>query len=319
MQHFLLNQQIAESVLQHYAFFQGEVESFKVIPVRLQNQNAKVRVAGVDYVLKCYESARLPKNIALSHELQHKLCAAGFPVAKLELLKNGESLWGEGDYAYSVHQWVNGQHYEFLTPDSAVPELLVDEVATCLAHLHALVVQELPYSGVVTSSRMVQDELGQSTLAKSRHLWRLRLRWSKSALERRALVAWPVMAKLADRIVYDNEDFGEILLAHNDINWQNVVFDASGKLKALIDFDNIRYVPRALEVGYAALVLVGADEAKLSRFVATYTEQSGQKVDINAVRLAMRIRCLRSFGWAFQAILNRRIGDEKVLLTWVTY
>ena len=85
MQHFLLNQQIAESVLQHYAFFQGEVESFKVIPVRLQNQNAKVRVAGVDYVLKCYESARLPKNIALSHELQHKLYAAGFPVAKLEL------------------------------------------------------------------------------------------------------------------------------------------------------------------------------------------------------------------------------------------
>jgi Ser/Thr protein kinase RdoA (MazF antagonist) len=285
----------------------------------LQNQNAKVSVDGVDYVIKRYDQDRMPALIQLSHSLQLRLFKAGFPVARLECLDDGNSLFYDGQYAYSVHRWVSGHHFEFPNADGDVPAPLLEEVARVLGLLHSVTIKECPYAGETTASEMMAQELLSSRPERKKNWFKLVLRLKRTKLEREVLAAWGPIRQLARRLAITHENFGEMLLVHNDINWQNIIFDESDKLLALIDFDNIRYAPRALEIGYAALVLVGAHDERLKQFVRVYSEVAGVSVDLDAVKLAMRIRCLRSYNWVFQTVLNHRIGDQNALLIWVRY
>lgn len=326
-----IDSSILKKVLSHYDFFDGKLDHFAPIPQRLVNQNAKFSAGGVDYVVKRYDKAGLPSCLELSHKVQIHLQGLQFPVAKLEVCRDGNSLVEEGGGVFSIQRWVDGQHLEYLEPDAATPDNLIEEIARRLGQYHSIVQHEF---SAPSDLRQQTGQLIQETRTSIRSLTKfkinrlspylkLKMRWKKTAFERDLLQLYPLALSLVDSLPdpdnFDVQGFGDVVIAHNDINWQNFIFDSNGKLVALIDFDNMQYAYREIEVGFAALVVVGANPEKLNSFVSIYAECAECPLDLQAVHLAMKIRCIRSFRWALQSYVNDRIEDVELLEGWIRH
>ena len=100
-------------------------------------------------------------------------------------------------------------------------------------------------------------------------------------------------------------DGSDIVLAHNDLNWENLVLGDDLEVLAVLDFDNACLLPRALDLGAAAVVLVGSDERRLDDFLQAYADAAGREVDCAAVldRDAVEVS-------AFDALVDRLLRER---------
>lgn len=319
-------------IVEHYPFFQGQLDELSIIPQRLVNQNARFRIGSRQWVIKRYDANALPANLALSHQLQLKLASANFPIAPLEVTKTGDSLIKSGSHAYSVHQWVQGIHHNPIETGCKISSKQIEQIAVMLGRFHALVTQQCEHHLEPDFSRARQ--LFASPLASANALFitnRLGIspyslmKWKpkKSSLDRWILATLPKFKHLSKQLANiapdDFPSLQDIILTHNDINWLNLIFDEQDQLLAIIDFDNLQLAPRQAEIGFAALVVTGSDRTRLMAFLEHYQAASGLTTDLAAIRLCMLVRCARSFLWSIQAYRGNMIEDIKMLEAWMRY
>lgn len=319
-------------VLQHFDFFGGQLDELSIVPRRLTNQNARFRIEDREWVIKRYNANNPPKNLLLSHELQKCMIQHGLPVARLELTRSGESFVTLHQYIYTIHQWIRGVHHNPIESGHAISAKLVNEIAVNLGRFHSLVSTHCEHrvepelesakSLLRTLRDNANDMHARSRLGVRRDtLWK----WKpfKSRLDCWILESLPKFQTMAERLstlsLESMPSLQDVILAHNDINWLNLIFDQDENLIAIIDFDNIQFAPRQFEIGSAALVVSGGNGDFLNLFLKTYQEASGLSVDPDAVRISMLIRCARSYLWSVQAYRNNAIHDVSMLEAWMRF
>ncbi|MCP5018250.1 MAG: phosphotransferase [Ketobacter sp.] len=321
-----------QDVLQHFEFYQGTLDELSVVPQRLTNQNARFRIGDKQWVIKRYDADNAPKNLALSHELQKHLASEGFPAAKLELTKNGESLVRRGQHLYSVHQWIRGRHHNHIETGETISEKLICEVAANLGRFHCIASKHYESrieSDLANAKALLQSPLENANAICAKNRLGIRgdslLKWKlfKSPMDRWLLTTFPKFQRLAEQLaripLAQGSALQEVVLTHNDINWLNLIFDDHESLIAIIDFDNIQFAPRQAEIGSAALVVAGGNTSHRSLFLEHYERSSGLSVDPEAVRISMLVRSARSFLWSMQAYRSKAVNDIDMLSTWMHF
>ena len=267
----------------------------------------RVRADRRDWVLKRHTSAPAIARLTVSHPLELRLREAGFPSAPLGRTDTGQTLVREGPAKYSLHGWVDGHQVSIAGRDELIARHpnVVGELASMIGTLHQL--SRTPgddaggQSAVDTDRLLKAPHLGVRALRRSPAFWRwraLRLKRGMSDFDRWVIDVLPEVVAhadlLASRSVAHRLDRSDTGLIHNDINWENLVFDERFRVRALLDFDNATRAPWALEVGSAAVVLVGAEPDRVEEFVSTYESASQIRVDRDVVRLAMEMKCVQS-------------------------
>lgn len=271
-----------------------------------RHRGFRVRAEGREWAVKRHSSGATVERLASTHALELRLADNGFPVAPLRRTRDGETLVREGSAWYSLHGWAEGQQVSIADRDVTIGDHpdLVGDLARLIAALHQASGPGTDGGDVVNPDRLLELPRGMlhEIRRPRRHLlsrWQaLRLKPSKSEFDRWILHVLPELAERADRLSRQSITPGvggsDILLIHNDVNWENLIFDERFRVRALLDFDNAVPAPRALEVGACAVVLVGSDPVRVEMFVSAYEAASGVPLDRELVGLAMELKCVRS-------------------------
>lgn len=294
-------------VLAHFGISLGSWEVLgPLVAGTGRHRGFRVRAEGREWAVKSHTSAATVEGLAATHALELRLTDNGFPVAPLRRTQYGETLVREGSTWYSLHGWVEGQQISIADRDATIGDHpdLVGDLARLIAALHQT-------SGTLAGDTDAVDpdlllELPRDLLREIRRprrrllsRWQaLRLKPGKTEFDRWILHVVPELAERAARLSRQSVTPGvggsDIVLIHNDVNWENLIFDERFRVRALLDFDNAVPAPRALEVGACAVVLVGADPARVESFVSAYEAAFGAPLDRELVRLAMELKCVRS-------------------------
>lgn len=319
--------------LLEYGYDDSTIENIEPIAQRIKNVNFRVSAGGSEMVVKRYAAAGAQERLRGSHEYERFLAARGFPTAALLQTRSGETFTWSGGGWYTVHAWVEGQQIGTSTRDPAVAEHpdLLDGLASAVGTMLKLSRGfEPPHGAIRTVGARIMSQplaLAHSIRTRRRPLLTkanaLRLKPRKSEFDRWILRTLPeVFAQadwLASRDVAPWVDAEEAIMVHNDINWENLIFDPDLRLKAVLDFDNAAVVPAALEIGAAAVTLAGPDLSTTGRFVSRVVAAAEIDTDLELVRLGMYLKCVRSILWSIDAYLSDRIGDDVALSAWCSH
>ena len=277
----------------------------------------RVRTADGEWVLKGHPSGPAVARLEAAHRLERRLADDGFPVAPLCLSDSGTTLVEDDGVHYALHGWVEGRQEGIVGRDQRVAghPHLVGELAATVGRLHAVSGQQGGGPGDDPDRLLRAPQLSARAIrGPGRRLvsrWHaLRLRRRPSQFDRWIIRVLPELAEHADRLA--GRSVGDTAggLIHNDLNWENIVFDERLRVRALLDFDTATPAPWVMEVGAAAVVLVGTEPERVAEFVAAYEEVAGLAVDRDDVRLAMETKCLRSILTSVLGHLDDRAGTS---------
>ena len=313
--------------LEGLGFGAAEVERMERLPQGVKNINYRVRAGGRDWVLKCHVASDAAERLVATHRLESRLDEAGLPVARLHRTRAGDSFVTTDAGVFTLHGWVEGRQVSIAELDAVHSDrpTLARELGRLLGDLHRVGLDALePPTESVAVDRLLSGP--RRTRASIRHgpprrfRKTARLRRSGHAFDHWVLTNLPDLFRDAGRLASPRAvavfDTADVVLAHNDVNWENVVLGQDLGVVGLLDFDNAAPLPRALDVGAAAAVLVGADEGRLDRFLAAYELASGASLDRAAVHLAMRWKCVRSILWSVDAYVSGRVADTEMVAVW---
>lgn len=319
----------AARVLARFGFAGDDVERLERLPQGVKNLNYRVRAGGQDWVLKCHQAAGAAQRLAFSHAFEERVADAGVPVARLRRPTAGGTFVETEAGVFTLHGWVEGRQISIEERDTAHarhPDL-AGSLGGLVGDLHRAG-RDVPGEdggrvagqALLAAPRRTVASIRHGRPRRFRKTARLRWRRQRSDLDSWILASLPELfreaALLSSPHVVGMVDEQDHVLAHNDLNWENLVLDQSGAVLALLDFDNAAALPRALDVGAAAAVLVGADEVRLDGFLAAYSRAYGSDVDRDVVHLGMRWKCVRSMLWSVDAYLSDRVADPEMLLVW---
>lgn len=324
-----------QDVLSHYDFYQGTIDELITIPQRLTNLNARFRIADRQWVIKRYTDSNTQERLALSHQVQRLLDACHFPVARLEQTREGATLVQRGEDFYSVHTWVSGVHIDGVAlylKGSAPDVAIIEEIAHSLGNYHRYMREHFAgaaqHAADGTLEKIIRQPAGLALRIRQkrqreplRELWR-KCKPNKNDFERWLKNAAPLLAQADALALIKPQHFqapDDLIVAHNDLNWENLIFDERQRLKAVIDFDNVVVTHRMFEVGAACVVFAGSDTALRQRFLDAYCTSAGMDLDMNALEVGMKIKCLKSVLWSVWAYLNGNIVDHAMLADWCTF
>lgn len=327
---------LLHTILANYAFYPGKLDAFEEIPQRLTNLNARFRIGDRQWVIKRYTERNAPQRLALSHEVQRYLAEQHFPVAALEITRNGTTLVQHGDDYYSVHAWVSGRHVNGLRlhqQKQAPEDAIVQEIARTLGHYHRLMtgrfLPEEDAARTEAASKALRQPaaIAERIRQKKRQqpLWNLKqkFRFNKSPLEQWLQSSLEGFLQQAEQLAVNRQiepaAMDDLIVAHNDINWENLIFDDAGTLRAIIDFDNVAILPRQFEVGAACIVVAGPRRAQRQLFLEAYEQASGLTVTPAALQAGMQIKCLRSLLWSAWSNMHGNVADNELLADWCYY
>lgn len=308
--------------------FNAEAADIERLAQRIKNMNFRIRVGQQDWILKCHRVGAA-KSLGFSQQFEVLLAAAGFPVARLRTSRDGQTLVQHREMLFTLHDWVPGQQITIDQRDSALEQhpSLTSELGDALGKLHRL--GEPLLTSALTSAdaywllagpRRTVTSIRRGRPPQIFKGARLRVRPRKSEFDQWILDSLPRLyrtaSQLADRAVAAQLAPNDIIVAHNDLNWENLIFDPTFRLAALLDFDNTTTLPRALDVGAAAAVLIGSATGRIDQFLASYTSASGCHVDRDLVLLGMRWKCVRSMLWSIDSYLSGRVADSRLVENW---
>lgn len=327
----MIDESTARWVLNEFGLSESLFEWMRPLSRGTKGASARVRANGSDWVLKSHTPTQANSRIVVAHHLELLLAEAAFPVAPLQRTTTGCTLVGDDSAQYSLHGWVHGQHATISARDRVIARRpgFVREIATALATMHKVALSLEPSTPTFPIAT-VEDRLEGPArtlrkLQKPRALglspWhRLHLKPRKTAFDRWIIVSFPRIAQEADAVAQSSLDRtfqgSQIIIVHNDINWENLVFDEQFRLRALLDFDNVTWAPREVEVGAAAVVLAGAEPRRVDEFVTAYQEAAGVSIDQEALALGMRLKCTQSLTHSIARYLTDRTVDTVLLEPW---
>lgn len=317
-------------VMGHFGYDAAAIEVITPIAQRLRNENYRVRAGGTDWVVKRYRPEQVTPRLARAHLLESRLLDAGFPAAEILRTDSGQTLAQVGPHHYSVHAWVEGVKVSIADRERVLAQQ-PSFMASMGAHLGALhrISATIDTAGTVDLARHLEQPSRTLTRVRRARLprpaaWQ-RLRWKarKTTFDRWIIEVMPELTRQADWLSRQPvpHDVGpaDLIVIHNDINWENLIFDEGFQLRALIDFDNADVGLRPFEVGSAVVVLGGAAPEQRRTFLANYTDVTGARVDEALVDLGMIARCVRSLAWSISVYLNGTVQDTNLLASWCTH
>lgn len=304
-----------------------DVASIERLPQGVKNLTYRVHADGEDWVLKCHRQPGAKEQLASSQRLELACSEAGLPVPSPRRGRAGEMHVKIPAGLFTMQPWVAGQQISIDQRDDAHarhPDL-ARRLGALLGELHRIgsrqpkVVRFTTHELLAAPQRIVKNiRFGRPY--RFRKTLRLRLHAGRTDFGSWILEHLPGLyreaAALAEPLVAPRIDSSDLVFAHNDLNWENFIFDEEFQVVALLDFDNASAIPRTLEVGSAAAVLLGADRERLEEFLTAYTDVAGCEVDPAAVEIAMRWKCVRSILWSVDAHLSGRVGNPEMIATW---
>lgn len=315
------------TVLAQYGFAAEQIESFDRLPQRVKNINFRVSAGGRDWILKCHTPAAA-KNLAFSHRLELLLAESGFPVAALQRTDTGATLVEHGGSFFTLHAWVSGRQFTIGQRDRelAAQPALAGDLGRTLGTMHRIgepLVSQWP-AGAAPGWLLAGPSRTVTSIRRGRppqlfKAMRLRLRPKKTDFDRWILGRLPELYRDAASLAttrFPEQDAADLVVAHNDLNWENLIFGPGPELLAVLDFDNATALPRALDIGAAAAVLAGGSASRVDEFLAGYRQAHGQAVDLGLVTLGMRWKCVRSMLWSFDSYLSGRVADPALVASW---
>lgn len=317
-------------VMGQFGYGASAIEAVEPIAQRLRNDNYRVRAGGRDWVVKRYRPEQVTRRLEVAHQLETKLVNSGFPAAEILRNERGRTLVKDAESHYSVHAWVDGVKVSVADRERVLirkPSFL-ESMGTHLGALHNVSATvesegEFDLAQNLEQPKKMLSRVRRPRVARPTKWQRLRWKRRKTAFERWMLEAMPEVARQADRLslhrVTEVVRTSDLIIVHNDINWENLIFDEDFDLRALIDFDNAVLGLRAFEVGSAAVVLGGADPKRRDALVGSYVDATGMPVDVELVDLAMVLRCVRSLAWSINAYLSGAVKDIDLLATWCSH
>lgn len=322
----------APLALHLFGFSESEVERIDRLPQGVKNLNFKVRARGEDWVLKCHRAPGVADRLDSSHAFELRLFEAGFPVARPQHASAGHTTVQTEAGTFTLHAWVAGQQISIDRRDATLGRYpdLAGALGSTLGVLHRVGVESVAdcparvdIGGLLAGPRRTVTSLRRGRPPHLLKLFRLRLRAPKSEFDRWILSTFPDLRRDAEFLASAEASgalpASDIVLAHNDVNWENLIFDSDFNLRAVLDFDNAALLPRVLDVGAVAAVLVGADDARLERFLVGYSKASGHQAELPTVHLGMRWKCVRSILWSIDSYLSGRVADDRLIATWCRY
>lgn len=319
---------LVERVLVHFGIATTSLESISpLVSGSGRHHGFRVRADGISWALKRHSSPAALERLARSQSLELRLADAGFPVAPMWRSTAGETSVREGTDRYSLHEWVEGRQVSVVRRDAVIEKNpgFVGEMARLVAELH-LISSEHPDTAALADPdrilRAPRTNLRQIRRPGRRLLpaWQLlRAKPGKSDFDRWIVRTLPGVGTraeaLARRSIAARVGPSDVGLIHNDLNWENLVFDDEFRVRALLDFDNAASAPWVLEVGAGAVVLVGPDPSRVEEFVTAYEETRGESLDREQVDLAMELKCVRSIMTSVVSYLEGQV-DGHLLEPW---
>ena len=301
---------------------------------RTTGNSLRVRAGGEAWVLKRHTSAAEIGRLEASHRLEERLATEGFPTAPLRRSLEGETLFPDGPARYSLHAWVSGQQLAIADRDAVLAQDpgLVVSFGALLGTLHRISAGLGPGAGGVSAieaaGRLQGPAHALRALRRPRRTglsrWHsLRLKRHKSDFDRWIIDVLPEVADsvrwLAGRSLGRGLTTADVGLIHNDINWENLVFDDELRVAGLLDFDNAIPAPWSQEVGAAAVVLAGTRAEHVDAFVGAYEEVAGRPIDRTALHLGMRLKCTQSLLNSINTYLRGDVRDIDLLSSWCVH
>lgn len=282
-------------------------------------QGYRVHSQDGTWMLKRHPSMAALERIMMAHELEERLGAAGFPVAPLARATSGNALVRRGDEAYSLRGWVHGQQASIAERSAVLAQQpdFAEHVGSALGTFHRLSAEVA--TSWSASAAVDPDTLLRAPQQRVRSLRRpfspvlsewqgLQVKRAKNDFDRWILATLPLVRDRATWLATQSSavrlDTSAVSVIHNDINWENLIFDDEFRLRALLDFDNATWAPWVLELGSAAVVLVGAQEDLVEEFIGAYEQATGRVMDRGTVRLAMEMKCLQSVLTSIRSYLS---------------
>ena len=318
----------AREALRHFGWDEPDTAALERLPQGIKNVNYRVQDRGAGWVLKAHP-AGAGVRLRRTHPFEQSLAAAGVPVAPLQTTTgHGTFVESEGG-VFTLHGWVRGRQIGVAGREVAFLErpTLAGELGAVVGLIHR--------TGAPLVDREAQPPdiphlLGapMRTVASISHgpphrflkVARVRARRPTSGFDRWVLEHLTMLRREARSLAGPQPaqvvPGTDVVLAHNDLNWENLILDDDWSLAAVLDFDNAAPLPRALDVGAAAAVLIGSDGPRFEQFLDSYQRSAGTQVDRAAVLLGMRWKCLRSMLWSVDAYLSGRVQDPELVLAW---
>lgn len=319
----------AVDALVGYGIGPSDIECLEPLPRGIKNLNHRVRAGGEDWVLKRHPGSVDAARLAVTHAFEARLATAGLPVARIRPPSAGGTVVTIPAGVYTMHSWVHGRHIGIDQREQAHAEhpQLARRLGALVGQLHR---EGLPSdhtgAGAALSVEALLAGPGR-TMASIQHgrphrfrkVARLRRR-PRNSLDDWALEHLPDLARharaLSSSALARAVDGSDIVLAHNDLNWENLVLGDDLEVLAVLDFDNACLLPRALDLGAAAVVLVGSDERRLDDFLQAYADAAGREVDCAAVLIGMRWKSVRSMLWSIDSYASGRTADPGMVEVW---
>lgn len=317
-------------LFENYSYFNGSIVKFQHIGSQLYGECLKVDLPGNSFIVKKYESGFDKNRLLFTHEVQRDLLKVGFPLPKIETTKDNTTIVQVNGVAFVVQQWMDGECYSQIELNRH-NDYIVDNIGMLIGKLHRFVSErqyeiENDFCIHIDSILAKPSALIGSLLAANRFgisgILKLKLKVWKNSYDRWIITnhkKWVKALSILNKINIEKSYFDHIIPIHNDINWENILFDKDNKIKAVIDFDNMHYAPRAYEVGAAAIVIAGADRDRLKRFLNNYSTASGFVDQKNTLYCCMLIKCLSSIAFSAQAYIDGKKENIDLLYKWSTY
>lgn len=321
------------AALTEFGLGPSEVMAVDPLPQGIKNRNYKVRGPEQDWVLKCHRGSGAAERLAFTHRVELALGEAGFPLAPIRRLDSGGTTVETPAGIFTLHGWVDGHHVSIDQREQVLAEhpSLVEGLGRLLGESHRVTAGLLDEAhpdrarraGVserLAAPRSIASRIRRGGVLGTPKTLRLRLGRRRSEFDSWIVGVLADVTRRADFLalpeVAAQVDPADVVVAHNDLNWENLVLDQAYEVTAVLDFDNAALLPRALDVGAAAVVLVGPDSSTVDRFLTAYGNASGVRVERSAVEVGMKWKCVRSILWTIDAYLSGAVGDPEMAATW---
>lgn len=293
-------------VLRGYGYC--DVCNLEILPVEqgFGGGVTRVRVRGVDILLKRMDEGRSKQSILFSLRVQHLFRNQGIACPRFHRTLSGELFSVLGRHVFTVQDWCSGakftveksgaesrRHYrtcvgELLGRMHAVADqsLLIDVPAACRRTAHELF-REIPAvesvlrwnrAGRFASNVWISIHESGEFARELRHALDL-LRAARSRLVRSGAVL--------------DSRYSVLLPVHGDIQFENLLFE-NDRISAVIDFDNAMVRSQAYDLG-STMAVVCAQREHEEDFLRAYVEHAGDSiVDSQLLRECVLLRNTKS-------------------------
>lgn len=326
-------ERIVRETLPRFGFAPTDIDGVYRLPQRVKNVNFKVQAGGADWVLKHFPPQQNTERLRCTHALELQLADAGFPVAQLQHSTDGQTFIGDRTGYYSLHAWVKGRQISIDERERTLAEHsdLVIDLGRLIGRFHRLTAAMTTPDSIpsIEVDRMLMAPKGTArSIRRGRpprvfkaHQLRFRLR--KSEFDWWILDHLPTLYQQAERLAEMSTDgilrASDIVVAHHDVNWENLIFGEDFEPLALLDFDNAVRLQRDIDVGLAAAVLIGPNAERLQSFLSSYADAAQHHVDSSMVAVGMQVKCARSILWSIDSYLSGRVADPTMIATWCAH